>query len=129
MLGSCVRSSILLPLLFCVLPETSILNEATMFEQISPRYQIDLHLEVTTGTKKTTARSHDISLEGIGAYIPADLEVGQYIDILMKVPFKPEDLTFGAIVRNRKGYRYGLAQARPLRCKLSRSHFSCQDSI
>ncbi len=79
-----------------------------MFEQISPRYQIDLHLEVTTGTKKTTARSHDISLEGIGAYIPADLEVGQYIDILMKVPFKPEDLTFGAIVRNRKGYRYGL---------------------
>jgi PilZ domain len=83
-------------------------NDAVVMQQISPRYQVDLRLEVVAGTRKLLARSHDVSLEGIAAYIPCELEVGQYIDILMKVPFKREDLSFGAIVRNRKGYRYGL---------------------
>ncbi len=77
-------------------------------DHIPPRYQCDLRLEVRAGTQKTLARSHDVSLAGLGAYIPCDLQVGQYIDILMRVPFKQEDLMFGAIVRNRRGYRYGL---------------------
>lgn len=75
---------------------------------VPPRYQCDLRLEVMAGNTKTLARSHNVSLLGIGAYIPVELQVGQYVDILMRVPFKREDLTFGAIVRNRSGFRYGL---------------------
>lgn len=79
-----------------------------MEDEIPPRYQCDLRLEVVAGNTKTLARSHDVSLLGIGAYIPCELQVGQYVDILMRVPFKHDDITFGAIVRNRRGYRYGL---------------------
>lgn len=76
--------------------------------EIAPRYLVDLRLEVAIAGKKTLARSHDISLHGIGAYIPCDLDIGQYVDIVVRIPFKHDDLSFGAIVRNRRGYRYGL---------------------
>ncbi len=79
-----------------------------MFEQAAPRYDLDLHLEISVGNDTTTGRSKDLSVSGIGAYIPFELEVGQYVNVFMKVPFKQSDLVCGAVVRNRSGYRYGL---------------------
>jgi hypothetical protein len=77
-------------------------------QEIAPRYQVDLRLEVAVGNRKALGRSQDLSLSGIGAYIPCELEVGQYVSILMHVPFKHEHMDFGAVVRNRSGFRYGL---------------------
>lgn len=76
-------------------------------QEIDLRYQVDLRVEVAIGNKRAPGRSQDLSLRGIGAYVPCELEIGQYVDMLVRIPFKQEDLRFGAIVRNRKGYRYG----------------------
>lgn len=48
-----------------------------------------------------------MSIGGVSAYIPSELEVGQHVHLLLRVPFKSEELELGAVVRNRSGYRYG----------------------
>jgi hypothetical protein len=77
-------------------------------EEIAPRYLLDLHLEVAVGNMTARGRSQDLSTSGIGAYIPRELEIGQFVSILVRNPFKQEDYRLGAVVRNRKGFRYGL---------------------
>lgn len=79
-----------------------------MYEGIAPRYDLDLRVEVSVGNDTATGRSRDLSVSGISAYIPWELEVGQHVNVFMKVPFKQQDLLCGAVVRNRSGYRYGL---------------------
>lgn len=77
-------------------------------ETNAPRYDLDLHLEVAVGNSMAIGRSRDLSVSGIGAYIPCELQVGQYVNLSMRLPFKRQDLSCGAVVRNRSGYRYGL---------------------
>ncbi len=79
-----------------------------MESSIAPRYDLDLHLEVSVSGETSVGRSRDLSVSGIGAYIPCELEIGQYVNLHMRVPFKQRDLMCGAVVRNRSGYRYGL---------------------
>ncbi len=77
-------------------------------EDVAPRFELDLHLEVSVGSTTALGRSMDLSISGIGAYIPRELEIGQFVSLYMRLPFKRADLTCGAIVRNRSGFRYGL---------------------
>ncbi len=75
---------------------------------IAPRYDLDLHLEVSIAGETSVGRSRDLSVSGIGAYIPCELQVGQYVNVFMRVPFKQRDLMCSAVVRNRSGYKYGM---------------------
>jgi hypothetical protein len=77
-------------------------------ESVAPRYELDLHLEVSVGSSTAQGRSRDLSVSGLGAYIPCELAVGQFVNVFMRLPFKRADLTCGAVVRNRSGFRYGL---------------------
>jgi hypothetical protein len=77
-------------------------------ESAAPRYELDLHLEVSVGSATALGRSRDLSVSGIGAYIPCELAIGQFVNLFMRLPFRRVDLTCGAVVRNRSGFRYGL---------------------
>jgi hypothetical protein len=77
-------------------------------ESVAPRYELDLHLEVSVGSTTALGRSRDVSISGIGAYIPCELAIGQFVNVFMRLPFKKANLSCGAVVRNRSGFRYGL---------------------
>ncbi len=62
-------------------PPISAYRRTQMFEQAAPRYDLNLHLEVSVGNETTVGRSKDLSVSGIGAYIPYELAVGQYVNL------------------------------------------------
>jgi len=78
----------------------------------SPRYKVNLALRVfTVGQNRKSVlrgRSHDLSLEGMAIYIPAELQTGQMVQIEFVLPNSQQRLGVNAIVRCSKGFRCGV---------------------
>jgi c-di-GMP-binding flagellar brake protein YcgR len=53
-------------------------------------------------------RSHDLSLEGMAIYIPAELYTGQMVQIEFSLPELQQKLGVHAIVRCSTGFRCGV---------------------
>ena len=53
-------------------------------------------------------KSHDLSQEGMAIYIPAELQVGQFIQIEFILPGSNQRLGVNAIVRDCDGFRCGV---------------------
>jgi uncharacterized membrane protein len=53
-------------------------------------------------------RSHDLSVEGMAIYIPAELEAGQSVQVEFTIPETNQRLGVHAVIRNSKGFRRGI---------------------
>lgn len=77
-----------------------------------PRYKVDLRLKVVLshhgGRNFTFGQGSDVSEGGMAAYIPAELEVGEVVQIEVTLPYSTELVVVRAEVRNKNGFRYGL---------------------
>ena|SRR5579859_4059475 len=81
------------------------------------RYQIDVGLQVHFSRSGVSyslrGRGSDIGGGGMSAFVPAELEVGQSLGLVVKLPYSSEQLSLQAVVRNRSGFRYGLEFVSP----------------
>jgi len=77
-----------------------------------PRYKVDLRLKVVLnhheGRNFTFGQGSDVSEGGMAAYIPAELEIGEVVQIELMLPYSKEMVVVRAEVRNKNGFRYGL---------------------
>jgi hypothetical protein len=76
------------------------------------RYRVDVRIK-TTHTRNgqqafSFGQGSDVSEGGMAAYIPAELELGEILDVELKLPYSKKPVKVKASVRNRNGFRYGL---------------------
>lgn len=80
------------------------------------RYKADLRLKVSAIKAAqrgfTFAQGSDISEGGMAAYIPSEFEVGDVLQVELKLPYSTQPMVLHAHVRNRNGFRYGLEYSR-----------------
>lgn len=78
------------------------------------RYRVDVRLKITSwkdGAKSIVfGQGSDVSEGGMAAYIPAELDKGENVDIEFTLPYgaSKEPVVLKATIRNRNGFRYGL---------------------
>ncbi len=78
------------------------------------RYRVEIRLKISywkDGAKVVVfGQGSDMSEGGMAAYIPAELEKGDNVDIELPLPYSTtkEPVVIKAAVRNRNGFRYGL---------------------
>ena len=81
------------------------------------RYQIDVGLQVRFSRNGVVTslrgRGSDIGGGGMSAFVPAELDAGQSINLVVILPYVSEQLSLQAVVRNRSGFRYGLEFVAP----------------
>jgi len=76
------------------------------------RYKIDVRVKIVTrrngvGTA-TFGRGTDISEGGMSTYISMEIGVGKTVEMDLTLPYSQQPLKIHAIVRNRRGFCYGL---------------------
>lgn len=76
------------------------------------RYRIDVRVKIVTkhhgvGTA-TFGRGTDISEGGMSAYISMEINVGRQVEMELTLPYSQQSLKVHALVRNRRGFCYGL---------------------
>jgi c-di-GMP-binding flagellar brake protein YcgR len=76
------------------------------------RLKVDVRLKVfltKDGRRSMTfGQGSDISEGGMAAYIPAELQIPDRIDLEVILPYCKAPIAITAEVRNRNGFRYGL---------------------
>ena len=77
------------------------------------RHKIDVRLKVTAGLADGSCisvfgRANTLSQGGIGAYIPATIEMGATVDLELTFPYSTSEVSVRAMVRSCEGFRYGL---------------------
>ena len=76
------------------------------------RFRVDLRLKVSTTRNGQRAFSFgqgsDVSEGGMAAYIPAELELGETVEVEIKLPYAKNPIVVKCAIRNRNGFRYGL---------------------
>ena len=77
-----------------------------------PRYNLNLCLKITTvrNGKRTTVygRSIEVAIGGMSCYVPVELLLCEKVEIELIFPDEQRSQRMEAIVRNRKGHRYGV---------------------
>src|SRR3954469_15323370 len=81
-------------------------------ERRGSRYRIDVRLRMVRSRNGVqefiSGRGTDVSEGGLAAYIPADLNAGERIQLEITLPYCAQPLQATATVRNKSGFRYGL---------------------
>ena len=77
------------------------------------RHKIDIRLKVTGkvesgATESIFGRGNSMSQGGLGAYIPASINVGTAVDLELTFPYSSNEVKLKAIVRSNEGFRYNL---------------------
>jgi hypothetical protein len=76
------------------------------------RFRVELRIKVTSERNGQRAfafgQGSDVSEGGMAAYIPAELDLGEMVDLEVKLPYAKEMVRMKARVQNRSGFRYGL---------------------
>src|SRR3954454_928332 len=80
--------------------------------RFAARFKVDLKVRVqirSGATLRTVhAQASDLSLGGLAMYLPADLALGETIELEFTLPYTSSPVTVLAIVRNRRSYQYGV---------------------
>ncbi len=76
------------------------------------RFEFDVRLRATvrknSGRVAVQGRGNDLSGCGLAAFLPVDLAEGESIELDVTLPYATQPLKLRAVVRNRRGYLYGL---------------------
>ena len=77
-----------------------------------PRYPIDVALRASVNSGGTTKAIYgsgiEVSKGGIKAVLPAEIAIGEWVDIELTLPYCSQALALSTIVRNRSSFTYGL---------------------
>jgi len=78
----------------------------------SPRFRVNFPIKLFAVVRQRKCalqgRSHDISEQGMAIYIPAELEIGQTVQIEFIVPDSHRRLGVSALIRDCNGFRCGV---------------------
>ena len=78
----------------------------------SQRYRVNFPIKLFALVQQRRCvfqgRSHDLSEAGMAIYIPAELEVGQIVQIEFLIPDSSQRLGVTALVRDCSGFRCGV---------------------
>lgn len=78
----------------------------------SPRTKINMHVKVwrrINGEKKLVpGYSRNISQDGIAVFIPAQLAVGENVELQFRLPGLTTEVTVHAVVRGVNKFQYGM---------------------
>lgn len=76
-----------------------------------PRFSVDARMQVRMFQagefRSCWGRSTELGQDGIGATLTGDLETGEIVSLEIPLPLSPYPLKVRAIVRYRRGLRYG----------------------
>ena len=77
-----------------------------------PRYRVDVTIKAMVRCqgkpKMVQGLAYDISLGGMAAQLPAELVIGEWIEVLVMLPFCSQPVKVRVVVRNRQNYVYRL---------------------
>ena len=78
----------------------------------SPRFRVNLPIKLFAVVQERKCvlqgRTHDLSVEGMAIYIPAELEAGQNVQIEFTIPETNQRLGVHGVVRDSEGFRCGI---------------------
>ena len=77
-------------------------------ERLRVDFPIKLFFDVQQRRCVLQGKSHDLSQQGMAIYIPAELKVGQFVQIEFVLPNTHQRLGINAVVRDCKGFRCGV---------------------
>jgi hypothetical protein len=76
------------------------------------RFKLDIRIKVSTTRNAQKSFSFgqgsDVSEGGMAAYIPAEFDVGETVDLEVKLPYAKDPILMKGTIRNRNGFRYGI---------------------
>jgi c-di-GMP-binding flagellar brake protein YcgR len=76
------------------------------------RYDFDVRIRVTMADdgslRSVYGRGNDLSTGGMAAFVAAELNKGDVVEVDMTLPYSSQSMKVKAIVCNRAGYKYGL---------------------
>lgn len=82
-----------------------------VFTRRYPRYALDVRLKarmLQNGTYESCwGRSTELGFDGIGATLTGELQIGEIVSLEIPLPLSTHALKVRAIVRFRRGLRYG----------------------
>jgi len=77
-----------------------------------PRYHIDVPIKAMIRCQGQPKMVHgmasDLSRGGMAAQLPVELVIGEWLEVLVTLPFCSQPVKVRAVVRNRRSYVYGL---------------------
>ena len=77
-----------------------------------PRYHIDVPVKAMVRCEGTPKMVHgmanNLSLGGMAALLPVELAIGEWLEVLVTLPFCSQPVKVRTVVRNRRNYVYGL---------------------
>jgi len=81
-----------------------------------PRYQIDVQVKAMVrsqgGPKVVHGMGSNLSLGGMAVQLPVELVIGEWLELLVTLPFCSQPVKVRAVVRNRRSYLYGMEFSR-----------------
>jgi len=93
------------------------------------RYQIEVNLRARVRSageaKLIHGQGSDISIGGMAMFLPADLVVGETIDLEVTLPYTTAPLQIAAVVRSRRSYHYGVEYVNPTAAAAAAIHRAC----
>jgi c-di-GMP-binding flagellar brake protein YcgR len=76
------------------------------------RYDFDVRIRVTMvvdgSMRSVYGRGNDLSTGGMAAFVAAELNKGDMIEVDVTLPYSSQPMKLKAMVCNRAGYKYGL---------------------
>jgi c-di-GMP-binding flagellar brake protein YcgR len=76
------------------------------------RYDFDVRIRVTMfsegALRSVYGRGNDLSTGGMAAFVAAELNKGDNIELDLTLPYSSQPMKLKAIVCNRSGYKYGV---------------------
>jgi hypothetical protein len=83
-------------------------HELRRWPRLKIRVPVTVILRKSHKTVYIDGRGHDLNEGGIAVFAGAELAVGEQVEISFTPPYRGEPLTASTIIRNRRGYIYGM---------------------
>jgi c-di-GMP-binding flagellar brake protein YcgR len=77
------------------------------FERVRLKLHIRVHRTINGKAESFDGQAQDVSEGGLGAYVPADLQLHEAVRIEGVLPFGRKPIIFDAEVRDCRGFRFG----------------------
>ncbi len=83
-------------------------RELRRWPRLKIRVPVTVILRKPNKTVYVDGRGHDLNEGGIAVFAGTELSIGQEIEISFTPPYRGEPLTARTVIRNRRGYIYGM---------------------
>lgn len=77
------------------------------WDRIRLSMHIKVHRTIDGVVETTDGQAQDLCVGGIGAYVPNTFAVNENVTVEFVLPFGQRPISFEAVIRDAKGFRYG----------------------